>query len=108
MLGHRLALAVAALGVLALVGPASAQTRGLFDRRGELRLVIGVGPGGEYDLAARLVARHIGRHLPGNPSIVVENMPGAMSLNAANYLYNIAPRDGSVFGTFSRNLPNLA
>ena len=67
-----------------------------------VQLVIGYPPGGGYDIYARTLARYIGRHIPGNPSIVVQNMPGAGSIKAANYLYNIAPKDGSVFGGFSR------
>jgi len=67
-----------------------------------LQLVIGYAPGGGYDIYARALARHMARHIPGNPSIVVQNMPGAGSIKAANYLYNIAPKDGTAFGGFSR------
>jgi tripartite-type tricarboxylate transporter receptor subunit TctC len=68
-------------------------------------VIVGFSPGGGYDLYARVLARHIGKHLPGAPSVTVQNMPGAGSLKAANYLYNIAPKDGTVFGTFDRGLP---
>ena len=71
----------------------------------QLTVIVGYGPGGGYDLYGRLVARHIGRHLPGAPGAVVQNMPGAGSLRAANYLYNTAPRDGAAFGIFARNIP---
>ena len=67
-----------------------------------VQLVIGYAPGGGYDVYARALARYMGRHIPGNPSIVVQNMPGAGSIKAANYLYNIAPKDGTAFGGFSR------
>jgi tripartite-type tricarboxylate transporter receptor subunit TctC len=67
-----------------------------------VQLVIGYAPGGGYDVYARALARYMGRHIPGNPSIVVQNMPGAGSIKAANYLYNIAPKDGATFGGFSR------
>jgi tripartite-type tricarboxylate transporter receptor subunit TctC len=67
-----------------------------------LQLAIGYAPGGGYDIYARALARHMARHIPGNPSITVQNMPGAGSIKAANYLYNIAPKDGTVFGGFSR------
>src|SRR5262249_16366724 len=67
-----------------------------------VNLVIGYAPGGGYDLYARTLARHISRHIPGNPTIVVQNMPGAGSLKAANFLYTIAPKDGTTFGGFSR------
>jgi tripartite-type tricarboxylate transporter receptor subunit TctC len=65
-----------------------------------VRVIVGFSAGGNYDIWARLLARSMPRYLPGNPTMVVENMTGAGSLVAANYLYNIAPKDGSVFGTF--------
>ena len=65
-------------------------------------IVVGYAPGGGYDIYARSLARHMARHIPGNPTIVVQNMPGAGSIKAANYLYNIAPKDGTSFGGFSR------
>jgi len=58
-----------------------------------------------YDLYARLLARHIGKHIPGRPAVVAQNMPGAGSLKAANYVFSVAPKDGSVIGTMSRSLP---
>jgi tripartite-type tricarboxylate transporter receptor subunit TctC len=70
-----------------------------------INLVIGYAPGGGYDLYARTLARHIARHIPGQPNIVVQNMPGAGSLKAANFLYTIAPKDGTTFGGFSRGAP---
>jgi tripartite-type tricarboxylate transporter receptor subunit TctC len=69
-----------------------------------VQLVIGYAPGGGYDDYARMLGRHIARHIPGNPTVVVQNMPGAGSIRAANYLYNIAPKDGTVFGGFARGL----
>src|SRR3954471_23573884 len=59
-----------------------------------IKLYIGSGPGGGYDLFGRLVARHIGRHLLGNPTVTPQNMPGAGSILATNYIYNVAPKDG--------------
>ena len=59
---------------------------------------IGVGVGGEYDIQARLVARHIGKHIPGNPTVVPQNMTGAGGLRMVNYLYNVAPKDGLSIG----------
>ena len=70
-----------------------------------VQVVVGYGPGGGNDVYARLLARHMARHIPGAPTLVVQNMPGAGSLVAANYVANVAPKDGSVFGTFARNLP---
>ena len=70
-----------------------------------LELYIGFSAGGGYDAYGRLVARHIGKHIPGNPTVVVVNMDGAGSLKLANWLYNAAPRDGSVIGTVNRGVP---
>ena len=69
-----------------------------------MQLLIGFGAGGGYDLYGRAVARHMGRHIPGNPSIVPQNMAGAGSVRSASYLYNAAPKDGTVIGTFSRGV----
>src|ERR1700680_4748582 len=67
-------------------------------------VVIGFPPGGGYDLYARLLAKHLGKHIPGNPTVVPQNMPGAGSLKAANYIYSVAPKDGSVIGIFGRSM----
>ena len=69
-----------------------------------VELYIGYSVGGGYDVYARLLARHMGRHLPGNPVIVPKNMEGAGSLRLANWLYKAAPKDGSVFGTIGRGI----
>jgi tripartite-type tricarboxylate transporter receptor subunit TctC len=66
-------------------------------------MVIGFGPGGGYDLWGRTVARHIGKYLPGNPTVVTQNMPGAGSYVAASWIYNIGPKDGSVMGIIARD-----
>src|SRR5437588_5295367 len=73
----------------------------------QVNLIVGYGPGGGYDIYARLLARHLGRFIPGHPTVVVQNMPGAGSLRAVNYLYNVAPKDGATIGTFARNMPLL-
>ncbi len=67
-------------------------------------ILVGYTPGGGYDRVARIVARHLPRHLPGNPTVVVQNMPGANSIVAANHLYNVARADGFMIGLFNRNL----
>jgi tripartite-type tricarboxylate transporter receptor subunit TctC len=87
--------------------PAQADEVAEFYKGKRVNLIVSYGPGGGYDVYARVLARHIGRHIPGNPSIVVQNMPGAGSLRGANYIYNVAPKDGTVFGTFARNMPML-
>jgi tripartite-type tricarboxylate transporter receptor subunit TctC len=66
-------------------------------------MIIGFGPGGGYDLWGRVMARHIGKHLPGNPTVVPQNMPGGGSFNAANHIYTIAPKDGTVLGIIARD-----
>lgn len=66
-----------------------------------VRILVGYGTGGGYDAYARTVARHMARHIPGHPTIVVQNMPGAGSLKAVIYLYNVAPKDGTAIGHFA-------
>ncbi len=75
-----------------------------FYRGRKIDLIIGYSSGGTYDLYARLVARHLGRHIPGNPLIVPRNMPGAGSRTAATWLFNVAPRDGTVLATADQSL----
>lgn len=69
-----------------------------------IQLYIGYSAGGGYDIYARVLARHMGKHIPGNPTVVPQNMPGAGSLRLANYLYNVAPKDGTAFATFARGM----
>jgi tripartite-type tricarboxylate transporter receptor subunit TctC len=87
------------------MSPAHAQTAADFYNGKRITVTVGYGPGGGYDVFARLLARHLGRYIPGNPQIVVQNMPGAGSLTAANYLYSVAPKDGTAFGIFARDMP---
>ena len=98
-------LAAGALAAGALPGTAGAQE--MFGGK-TIKVIIGYGPGGGYDIYARTMARHIGKYLPGKPNVVAQNMVGAGSLRAANYLYNQAPKNGTEFGMFARNLPILA
>ena len=76
-----------------------------FYRGKQVNLVVGYGTGGGYDVYARLISRYLGKYIPGNPRVIVQNMPGAASLRAVNYLYNAAPKDGTVIGTFARDMP---
>ena len=80
---------------------AQAQSVANFYKGAELTIQIGFGTGGGYDTAVRLFAQHFGRHIPGNPTVIVRNMPGAGSMVAANHLYGVAPKDGSVLGVFA-------
>ncbi len=84
--------------------PAVAQSVADFYKGKQLTLIVGASTGGGYDAQGRLVARHIGKHIPGNPNVIVQNMPGAGSLQATNHLYNIAPKDGTVFGLIQRDM----
>ena len=68
-------------------------------------IVVGYKAGGGYDATARLLARHLPKHIPGKPTVIVQNMPGANSIIAANHVYNVAKPDGLTIGTFNRNLP---
>ncbi len=68
-------------------------------------IIVGTGAGGGYDTYARLVARHLGQFIPGNPSFAVENMPGASGIKAVNFLYSTAPKDGTVLATFNNAIP---
>ena len=83
-------------GMSVAAWPAHADPVADFYRGKTLSLIIGTSTGNDYDFRARLLARHLGRHIPGEPSIVPQNMPGAGGVKAANYLASIAPRDGTV------------
>ena len=101
-LAYRL-VAVAAL-VLGLLRRREAQSAQEFYKGRQLTLVVGYEVGNDYDIGARLLAKYLARQLPGQPVIVVQNMPQAAALASANYIYVRAPRDGSVLGSISRNL----
>ena len=90
--------------LFALPQPARAQSVADFYRGKAVNLIVGYSPGGGYDTYTRILARHLAKHIPGNPTIVVQNMPGAGSLKLANYLFNIAPKDGATIGIFSRGM----
>ena len=96
-------LRLAGLAVLVALTPAPAMAQAEFYAGKTVTLIIGLGVGGGYDIWGRLVARHIAKHLPGRPTIVAQNMPGAGSYVAASNLYNTAPKDGTVFGLIARD-----
>ena len=95
-------LAIAAM--LAVASAAQAQTPEEFYRGKTVNLIIPNAPGGSFDAYARLAAAHLGRFIPGNPSIVAQNMPGAAGMQAANYLTNVAPKDGTVMSVLVPNI----
>ncbi|HLH98527.1 MAG TPA: tripartite tricarboxylate transporter substrate-binding protein [Xanthobacteraceae bacterium] len=94
------------LGLLWLTAVVRAQpTEEFFRGKKELNLVTSSAAGGGYDSYSRLLARYMSRYLPGNPTIVVQNMLGGGGIRAANYIYNVAPRDGTVFALIDRGIP---
>ncbi len=98
-------LALACGGLLAGVPSASAQSVEEFYKGRQVTMLIGGGAGGGYDVYYRALARHLGRHIPGNPSIIPKNQPAASGLAAAAALYTSADKDGSVFAAFPNNVP---
>ncbi len=99
--------ALVAAALLLIARSAAADDVADFYHGRTLTLLISYSVGGGYDLYARVLAKHIGKYIPGNPIVVPQNMPGAGGLRASNYLYTAAPRDGSVIGTFSRSIPTM-
>ncbi len=95
---------IGALIVLVVTASAHSQPVEDFYRNRTITILVGFTAGGGYDLYARLLARHIGRHVPGSPAIVVQNMPGAGSLKATQFVYSVAPKDGTVLATVSRGM----
>lgn len=103
-------MVIAALSVgLAGIGSAMGQTASDpitdFYKGKNITLVIGTGPGGAYDIHGRLISRHLGKHIPGMPKLIVQNMPGAGSVTAVNHVYNVAPQDGSVLANILNTVP---
>src|SRR5688500_15815239 len=99
------AISLAASLTAAAVAAAPADPVAGFYRGRTIQLLIGFSPTGGYDIYARTLARYLGKHIPGNPTILPQNMPGAGSLKVANYIYNVAPKNGTVIATFARGLP---
>lgn len=96
---------VVSLALFAFSSAARADAVAEFYKGKSVQVVVGYGTGGGYDVYARLVARYMGKYIPGHPAMVVQNMPGAGSMRATGYLYSVAPKDGTVFGIFARNVP---
>jgi tripartite-type tricarboxylate transporter receptor subunit TctC len=95
---------------LASMAPVTVQaaTPAEFYKGRTMPVIIGYSAGGGYDLYSRVLAQHMGRHIPGNPTLIPQNMPGAGSIKAALYLFSVAPKDGSVIGTFARGMASAA
>ena len=94
------------VAVFTLTGSAvfAQPAEGLFAGK-TISIYCGYNPGGSYDLYARMIARYLGKHIPGNPNVTVQNMPGAGSLKAANFLYAAAPKDGTALGVIVETHP---
>ena len=103
-LGAAIPLALTLAFMLVSAQPLAAQSVADFYRGKTLHILIGYGEGGGYDIYGRLFAEFMPRHLPGNPTIVPQNMPGAGSFKAVNYLYEVAPKDGTYFGSVAQTL----
>ena len=99
------AFAILATACAVLPSTATAQSAAGFYAGKSIELIIGYPPAGSNDIYGRIVAQHLGKYIPGKPSIVVRNMPGAGSLTAANHIYNRAPKDGTVLGVVSAGIP---
>ncbi len=93
-----------AIIVAAAALPAHAQSPAEFYKDKTLTLLVGHEPGTGFDIYARALMPYFGKHIPGNPRVIVQNMPGASGVTGTNWLYNIAPKDGTVLGTFSQNV----
>src|ERR671911_2340085 len=93
-------LSLAVVTSCLLLSPSFAQEE--FYRGKSIKLVVGGSPTGGFNLNARALARHMPKHIPGNPNIIVVNMPAGNGIPATNHLYNIAEKDGTVFGLFNR------
>jgi tripartite-type tricarboxylate transporter receptor subunit TctC len=101
----RTALTLAAAVALTAAAPGASLAQSSPYAGKTVTIIVGYKPGGGYDATARLLARHLPQHIPGKPSVIVQNMPGANSLIAANNVYKVAKPDGLTLGTFNRNLP---
>jgi tripartite-type tricarboxylate transporter receptor subunit TctC len=97
--------AAAIVFIMALAPGAHAAGVAEFYSGRTLTVLVGHSVGGGYDLYARMLARFLGKHIPGQPNVVAQNMPGAGGLRVTSYLYSVAPKDGSVIATFSRSIP---
>src|SRR5438093_1134717 len=98
----RMALAALAAIWVAAPGSAAAQPAETFFKGKTINLYIGFAAGGTYDYYSRLFARFVGKHIPGHPTVVAQNMPGAGSFQAANFLYAVTPKDGTAMGMITQ------
>jgi len=95
-------------GAMICAALSAAAEPGEYFRSKTITIYVSNPPGGGYDLHARLLAPHLGRHIPGNPAVVVSNMPGAQGITGANFLFNTAPRDGTALGALVSNESSIS
>jgi tripartite-type tricarboxylate transporter receptor subunit TctC len=101
-------IAVSLLGLVSMLhATAHAQSVADFYSGKVVRIVVSYAPGGGYDNYSRLLARHLGNHIPGKPNVIVQNMPGGAGITASNHVYNVAPKDGTVIAAVDQNIPML-
>src|SRR4051812_344672 len=106
LLGRALALALALTSGATATLNAAETVEDFYKKNNQVTLLIGFGPGTGYDVWGRVVTHYLTKYMPGHPTFVLKNMPGAGSLTMANHLYNVAAKDGTIIGSFSRNLPS--
>lgn len=99
------AISAMALSITLGAGVAHAQAPADFYRGKTVTVIVGYGPGGGYDIYSRLLARHLGNHIPGGPNVIVQNMPGAAGVVASNNIYVASPKDGTVIAAIDQNIP---
>jgi tripartite-type tricarboxylate transporter receptor subunit TctC len=106
-MSKRVLLAGLGLAAASLSAPVAAQSVADFYKGNTIRIVIWAAAGGEYDIHGKIVSRHIGKHIPGNPNVIATQMTGGGGLVAANHIYNVAPKDGTAMGMMVSSLPFL-
>jgi len=104
-LSHRNLFVLTVLSLACINSPAAAQSVADFYKGRNVNIIVGFGPGGGYDLYGRVLGRHLGAYIPGRPSVAVQNMEGAGSVRAANYVFASAPADGTVIAAVDQNSP---
>jgi tripartite-type tricarboxylate transporter receptor subunit TctC len=105
MRGRRIVAPLALVALVFAARSAAADAVADFYKKNDVKFIIGVAVGGSYDTSGRLVARYIGKYIPGNPRVQIQNMPGASSRVAANHIYSVAPKDGTIIGAVSEAIP---
>lgn len=101
-------LLIVSVAILAATSALGETAEEFYAKKPQMKVIISSSPGGGYDFFGRMVARYLPKYLPGSPPVVAQNMPGSGGITAANYLYNIAPKDGTVIALIDRGIPTAA